>query len=205
MIEVIFNRGIHLPEVDFWLDPWDAKESAFVSHAHADHFARHGKALCSTLTAKLLRARFNMAEARLEGVDFGHMIDRDGFRLRMLPAGHIAGSAMLHVTRKKDGATLLYTGDFKARRGRTTEPVNFIQADTLIMETTFGLPHLVFPSAMEVDAAVLRFVQDAPALRPAPGADAGDHRVVVQLVRENDQTGQDLEQGRQRGLVGDVA
>lgn len=188
MIEVIFNRGIHLPEVDFWLDPWDAKESAFVSHAHADHFARHGKALCSTLTAKLLRARFNMAEARLESMDFGQMIDRDGFRLRMLPAGHIAGSAMLHVTRKKDGATLLYTGDFKARRGRTTEPVNFIQADTLIMETTFGLPHLVFPSAMEVDAAVLRFVQDALADGETPvlfGYSLGKAQEALALLAEN--------------------
>lgn len=188
MIEVVFNRGIHLPELDFWLDPWDAKESAFVSHAHADHFARHGSALCSTLTAKLLQARFNMAEARLEGVDFGQMIDLDSFRLRMLPAGHIAGSAMLHVTRKKDGATLLYTGDFKARRGRTTEPVNFIQADTLIMETTFGLPHLVFPGAMEVDAAVLRFVQDALADGETPVLFAyslGKAQEVLALLAEN--------------------
>lgn len=188
MIEIVFNRGIYLPEMNFWLDPWDAKESAFVSHAHADHFARHGKALCSLLTAKLLRARFNMAEARLEGVDFGQIIDRDGFRLRMLPAGHIAGSAMLHVTRKKDGATLLYTGDFKARRGRTTEPVNFIQADTLIMETTFGLPHLVFPGAMEVDAAVLHFVQDALADGETPvlfGYSLGKAQEALALLAEN--------------------
>ncbi len=188
MIEVNFNRGIHLPELDFWLDPWEAKQSAFVSHAHADHFARHGQALCSALTAKLLRVRFNMAEARLEGTDFGQMIDRDGFRLRLLPAGHIAGSAMLHVTRKKDGATLLYTGDFKARRGRTTEAVNFIQADTLIMETTFGLPHLVFPNAMEVDAAVLRFVQDAMADGETPvlfGYSLGKAQEALALLAEN--------------------
>lgn len=188
MIEVVFNRGIHLPELDFWLDPWDAKESAFVSHAHADHFARHSHALCSTLTAKLLRARFKMAEDRLEPADFGQMVERGGFRLRMLPAGHIAGSAMLHVTRKKDGATLLYTGDFKARRGRTTEPVNFIQADTLIMETTFGLPQLVFPNAMEVDAAVLRFVQDAMADGETPvlfGYSLGKAQEVLALLAEN--------------------
>jgi DNA ligase-1 len=188
VIEVVFNRGIHLPELDYWLDPWDAKESAFVSHAHADHFARHSHALCSTLTAKLLRARFNMAEERLEPADFGQMVERGGFRLRMLPAGHIAGSAMLHVTRKKDGATLLYTGDFKARRGRTTEPVNFIQADTLIMETTFGLPQLVFPNAMEVDAAVLRFVQDAMADGETPvlfGYSLGKAQEVLALLAEN--------------------
>lgn len=185
---MVFNRGLYLPEMDFWLDPWDAKESAFVSHAHADHFSRHGKALCSALTAKLLRARFNMAETRLEAYEFGEMIERDGFRLRMLPAGHIAGSAMLHVTRKKDGATLLYTGDFKVRKGRTTQPVNFLQADTLIMETTFGLPHLVFPAQMEVEAAVLRFVNDAIADGETPvlfGYSLGKAQEAVALLSEH--------------------
>ena len=173
--------------MDFWLDPWDAKESAFVSHAHADHFSRHGKALCSALTGKFLRARFNMAETRLEAYEFGEMIEREGFRMRMLPAGHIVGSAMLHVTRKKDGATLLYTGDFKVRRGRTTQPVNFINADTLIMETTFGLPHLVFPGQMEVEAAVLRFVNDAITDGETPvlfGYSLGKAQEAVALLAE---------------------
>lgn len=188
MIEVVFNRGLYLPEMDFWLDPWDAKESAFVSHAHADHFSRHERALCSTLTGRLLRARFNMDETRLDAHEFGAMIERDGFRMRMLPAGHIVGSAMLHVTRKSDGATLLYTGDFKVRRGRTTQPVNFINADTLIMETTFGLPHLVFPGQMEIDAMVLRFVNDAIADGVTPvlfGYSLGKAQEAVALLAEH--------------------
>ncbi|MFD2257403.1 ATP-dependent DNA ligase [Luteolibacter algae] len=129
-----------------------------------------------------------MAETRLEALEFGAMIDRDGFRLRLLPAGHIVGSAMLHVTRKKDGATLLYTGDFKARRGRTTQPVNFIQADTLIMETTFGLPHLTFPAQMEIDAAVLRFVNDAISDGETPvlyGYSLGKAQEALALLAEN--------------------
>lgn len=188
MIEVIFNRGIYLPEIDFWLDPWEAKDAAFVSHAHADHFSRHGKALCSPLTASLLRVRFHMAETRLEELEFGAMIEREGYRMRLLPAGHIAGSAMLHITRKKDGATLLYTGDFKVKKGRTMQAVNFLQADTLIMETTFGLPHLVFPGALEVDAAVLRFVNDALADGETPvlfGYSLGKAQEVVALLAEN--------------------
>ncbi len=187
MIEVQFNRGIYLPEMDFWLDPWDARPAAFVSHAHADHFARHEQAWCSSMTARLLRARFQMAEARLEAMDFGVMLEREGFRLRMLPAGHIVGSAMLHLTRKSDGASLLYTGDFKVRRGRTTEAVNFPQADTLIMETTFGLPQFVFPNAMVVDASVIRFAEDAFADGEVPvflGYSLGKAQEVVALCAE---------------------
>lgn len=161
VIEVRYHRGLYLPEPDLWLDPRDAKACAFVSHAHADHFARHESAICSPVTALLLRDRFRIAESRLDPVAFHVPVVRGGFRLRLLPAGHIAGSAMLHITRLADNATLLYTGDFKARRSRTAEPVSFLTADTLILETTFGLPGYEFPNAMEVEAEVMRFVGDA--------------------------------------------
>ena len=160
MIEVQFQRGLYLPEPDLWLDPWDAKPRAFVSHAHADHFARHESVLCSDVTATLLKSRFRISENRLEPVSFHVPIIRNGFRFRLLPAGHISGSAMLHVTRIADNASLLYTGDFKTRRSRTAEAVNFLTADTLILETTFGLPGYEFPNAMEIDAEVLRFIND---------------------------------------------
>lgn len=160
MIEVRFQRGLYLPEPDLWLDPWDAKPRAFVSHAHADHFARHESALCSDVTALLLKNRFRIAEQRLEPVAFHVPVVRNGFRLRLLPAGHIAGSSMLHVTRIADNASLLYTGDFKTRRSRTAEPVNFLTADTLVLETTFGLPGYEFPNPMELDAEVMRFIND---------------------------------------------
>jgi DNA ligase 1 len=161
VIEVRFQRGLHLPELDLWLDPWDAKPWAFVSHAHADHFARHESALCSDATALLIHHRFHLAEKRIEAVPFQVPIVRNGFQLRLLPAGHISGSAMIHITRLHDHASLLYTGDFKTRRGRTAEPVSFLAADTLILETTFGLPSYEFPSQLEIEASILRFVEGA--------------------------------------------
>jgi DNA ligase-1 len=160
VIEVRFHRGLYLPEIDLWLDPRDAKSRAFVSHAHADHFARHESALCSDTTAMLLHNRFGIAKTRMETLAFQVPLVIDGFRLRLLPAGHIPGSAMLHVTRLADNASLLYTGDFKIRRSRTTEAVNFLTADTLVVETTFGLPGYEFPNTLEIEAEILRFVRD---------------------------------------------
>ena len=177
-----------MPELDLWLDPWDAKPRAFVSHAHADHFARHESALCSDVTAALVRRRFHLAENRIEAVSFHVPVVRDGFRLRLLPAGHISGSAMLHVTRIKDNASLLYTGDFKTRRGRTAEAVNFLAADTLILETTFGLPNFEFPNPMEIEAGVLRFVNDAFADGETPvllGYSLGKAQEALALLAEN--------------------
>jgi DNA ligase-1 len=189
VIEVRFQRGLYLPEADLWLDPWDAQPWAFVSHAHADHFARHEKALCSTVTAALVHARYGIPESKLEPASFHAAVERNGYRLRLLPAGHIAGSAMLHVTRIADGSTLLYTGDFKVRKGRTAEPVVFQQADLLILETTFGLPQFSFPSPMEVETQVLRFVHDTLADGEVPvllGYSLGKAQEALALLHEHE-------------------
>lgn len=188
MIEVRYHRGLYLPEPDLWLDPRDAKPWAFVSHAHADHFARHESGLCSEVTGRLLKDRFRVATSRLEPVSFHVPLVRNGFRFRLLPAGHIAGSAMLHVTRLADNASLLYTGDFKTRRSRTAESVNFLTADTLILETTFGLPGYEFPNPMEVEAEVLRFVGDALADDVTPillAYSLGKAQEALALLEEN--------------------
>src|SRR5690606_18949514 len=95
---------------------------------------------------------------------------------------------MLHVTRIADGSTLLYTGDFKVRKGRTAEPVVFQQADTLILETTFALPQFAFPSQMEVEMAVLRFVHDTLADGEVPvllGYSLGKAQEALALLHEH--------------------
>jgi len=178
-----------LPEIDFWLDPQGARPRAFISHAHADHFARHESVLCTETTATLLRQRFNLADNRIEAMDYHTSLNVDGFRLRMLPAGHIPGSAMLHVTRTKDNATLLYTGDFKMRKGRTTPEAHFLNADTLIMETTFGLPFYQFPSRMEAEAQLLGFIHDCLADKQVPvllAYSLGKTQEALAVLKDND-------------------
>ncbi len=188
VIDVRFQRGLHLPECDLWLDPWDAKPRAFVSHGHADHFARHQQVMCSEATAGVVRARFGIAADRLSPLPFQVPQTLDGFRIRLLPAGHAFGSAMFHITRLRDQASLLYTGDFKTRRPRVAEPVVFAAADTLVLETTFGLPALAFPPQMEVEAAVMRFVNDAFSDGETPvllGYSFGKAQEILALLAEN--------------------
>ncbi len=189
MIEVQYNRGLHLPELDLWLDPQIARPFAFVSHAHSDHFARHETILCSEVTSSLLRDRFSHPRTDCQSPAFHVPIVRDGFRIRLLPAGHIPGSAMIHVTRTSDNASLLYTGDFKTRRSRISEAVSFLSANTLIIESTFGLPAYEFPSPMEVEAEVLRFIHDCFADNVTPvllGYSLGKSQEVLALLAENE-------------------
>ena len=137
-IEVQYKSGIFLPELNLHLDSRIPKEMGFISHAHADHFGRHKKIFCSTQTAQLLIARYKCDPKRIVSLDFYEPFEIGPFLLKLLPAGHIFGSAMLHVISKTNGASLLYTGDFKLRESYTAETNALIPADTLIMETTFG-------------------------------------------------------------------
>jgi DNA ligase-1 len=81
------------------------------------------------------------------------------FRITLVPAGHIFGSAMSLI--ECEGESLLYTGDFKLRRGRSAEVCQPVRADVLIMETTFGRPEYCFPPTEDVLKGVVRFCQEA--------------------------------------------
>lgn len=158
MIDVRYERGVYLPAQNFWLDPWDAKPFAFVSHAHSDHIAPHREIVLSEGTASLMQARMP-GDRREIVLPFGEETQVRGMRVALYPAGHIFGSAQFFLRTEDD--SLLYTGDFKLRRGRSAEPCEWTGADTLIMETTFGLPRYRFPPTEDVIARIVSFCREA--------------------------------------------
>ena len=158
MISIRYARGLELPAHRLWLDPWEAKPFAFVSHAHSDHIAAHAEIIASTGTARLMQAR--LGGKRQEHVlEFGTPKRFANFQITLLPAGHIFGSAQSLI--ESDAGSLLYTGDFKLRPGLSAEPTEFRHADTLIMETTYGLPRYRLPPTDEVIARMVAFCHDA--------------------------------------------
>jgi len=158
MIDVRYKRGVYLPQQDLWLDPWDAKRFAFISHAHSDHIAPHEEIIISERTARLLRSR--LPGHRTEHVlPFGEERTVHGINLMLLPAGHIFGSAQYFVSIGDE--SLLYTGDFKLRPGKSAEQARWRKADTLIVETTFGLPRYRFPPTEHVIDQMVAFCREA--------------------------------------------
>jgi len=157
VIDVRYQRGVYLPKQDFWLDPWDAKCFAFVSHAHSDHIAPHEEVILSEQTAVLMRKR-------LPGIRTEHCLlfrERQivhGLDIMLLPAGHIFGSAQLFLFAGDE--TLLYSGDFKLRRAKSAESAEWRHADTLILETTFGLPRYQFPPTEQVVDQIVAFCRE---------------------------------------------
>lgn len=158
------NGAVHFPQLRLWLDAHNSRgadEWAVVTHAHGDHIARHRRVALTEPTKWFLRERLGgQREERV--LSFGERTvfngPGGGFALTLLPAGHILGSAMAFV--EWDGGTLLYTGDFRLRRSAACEPCEFERArgcDWLVMETTFGRPHYVFPPIEQVAAEVIAF------------------------------------------------
>lgn len=159
MIEVRHDRALHLPEAGLWLDPRQPTPLAFVSHAHSDHTGRHEKTIATPTTLRLMQTRMGDWEGVKIPLPFDEARDFGNFRLRLLPAGHVLGSAQAFV--EMECGTLLYTGDFKLRQGASAETTTHCRADTLVMETTYGLPRYVFPPFGEVLAQILKFCIEA--------------------------------------------
>jgi DNA ligase-1 len=158
MIEVKYQRGVELPQLGLWLDPWDEKPLAFVSHAHSDHLGRHREIIASAGTATLMHER--QPKGSLEHIlEFNEVFQFRGTSISLLPAGHIFGSAQFFA--EHDAGSLLYTGDFKLRPGLSAEPAQWRHAQILIMETTYGLPKYVFPPTEEVIARMVEFCREA--------------------------------------------
>lgn len=164
--------GLHLPRLGLWLDAHHAvrgAERVFVSHAHSDHTARHREVILSAPTAELMRARLGgeRIEHRLACGETREFTGGDSaFRLTLLPAGHILGSAMALI--EADGDSLLYTGDFNLRPGLAAEPCEPSPANVLVMETTFGRPEYHFPPAEEVVRDLVSFCRETLAAGATP-------------------------------------
>jgi Cft2 family RNA processing exonuclease len=164
-VEISFQSGIYLPQIDFWLDPTRARPRAFVSHAHSDHVGRHDEFIVTPGTAVLLGHRYR-PRGRMVEQHFGETRDFGGFALTLYPAGHVLGSAQALV--EYQGHRLLYSGDLKLSPSHTAEGCETPPADTLIVEATFGRPRYVFPPAAEVIAGIVAFCRNALAQGETP-------------------------------------
>jgi Cft2 family RNA processing exonuclease len=182
LITILHQNGLHLPGHGLWLDPHKAKPLAFVSHAHSDHIGRHREVLLSQATARLMNAR--LPGKRIENViAFGETRDFAGGSVTLLPAGHILGSAQFHF--ETDAGSLLYTGDFKLTPGLSAEPCEWRRADTLIMETTFGLPRYRMPPRAQVATQVIAFCREAIEAGEVPvllGYSLGKAQEIIRIL-----------------------
>ncbi len=113
--------------------------TAFISHAHSDHcgsLKRTELLLASQQTTQLLKAKGK------EPKKSAHTHKTDSVEIALLNAGHILGSKMLYAEGEN---TFLYTGDFLSEDSLTQKAAVPVEADTLLLECTYGAPEYSFP------------------------------------------------------------
>ena len=89
----------------------------FLTHAHSDHTCGlHasfdlGTIICSSITARILRATVGLKPKLLQTIDVGETIDVEGIAVTGLDAGHCPGSLMFLFFDPSTGHRALHTGD----------------------------------------------------------------------------------------------
>lgn len=141
MSQVVWDRGISVPDHGLWLDPHTIRDQAVVTHAHADHTRRHRHALLTAATLALLPE--NRRPRAHTAVELGEPLVVGGAHVTLHDAGHMLGSAQVLI--EHHGHRLLYTGDLKLRRGRSRTNTTIPATDVLVIESTYGLPGFRFP------------------------------------------------------------
>ncbi|MEM2260349.1 MAG: beta-CASP ribonuclease aCPSF1 [Candidatus Methanomethylicaceae archaeon] len=95
-------------------------------------------------------------------LDYGEVTDiSPDIRLTFHNAGHILGSAMVHLHIGEGLHNIVFTGDFKYAKTRLLEPASssFPRVETLIMESTYGAPSDVIPSREETERLFLEYIK----------------------------------------------
>ena len=134
------------------------KPFAFVSHAHSDHIAPHDEIIVSERTARLMQARLP-GERHEHVLPFGCRPWSADLRVTLLPAGHIFGSAQFFL--ETDARHPALHGRFQVAPRPLRRGDEWRQADTLIMETTYGLPRYRLPPTELVVQQIVAFCREA--------------------------------------------
>lgn len=143
------RQGLVLSGINLGLDSRESLAISFISHAHTDHLGDHNQIILSKPTYDFYQIRMKGAKASPIILDYYQPMNFNSYRLSIFPAGHILGSAQIVIEGEE---TIVYTGDIKMRRGLTTEPIEIVHCDILIIEATFGHPRYVFPKQSELYA-----------------------------------------------------
>ena len=151
------DPDIRLAGSEIYLDPAESRKIGIISHGHADHIGRHEHFIATAPTAAFLRLRSG-ADLRGTELSFRHPHQVGGLTVELFPAGHVLGSAMVRV--ESERGSLLYTGDFRLEPSLTAEPAEMVQADAVIMESTYGGgEEWIFPSREELRERLVALVR----------------------------------------------
>ena len=134
------GRGLYCVPGGFYIDPNGPVDRAVVTHGHGDHArAGHAAVMATAATAAIMRSRFGAeAAGAFDCPAYGETRRVGDATVRLLPAGHVLGSAQVVI--EHAGCRAVVSGDYKRRRDPTCVPFEPVECDLFITEATFALP-----------------------------------------------------------------
>ena len=177
--------GLYCPPGDFYIDPVRAVDRAVVTHGHSDHArSGHGAVLATDQTLAIMAERYGEDfTGRRQAVAYGETASHNGVEVKLVPAGHVLGSAQAVVTYQ--GLTMVVSGDYKRRRDPTCAPFEPVPCHVFISEATFGLPVFTHPPDGEEIGRLVQSLGQFPERAHLVGAYAlGKAQRVIKLLRE---------------------
>ena len=94
----VLPEGLFCEPGQFFIDPPRPVDRAVITHGHSDH-ARpgHDKVLATAETLAIMRARMGVEYAgrSQQALEYGRVLDVNGVKVWLRPAGHVLGSAQV--------------------------------------------------------------------------------------------------------------
>ncbi|MEZ0248992.1 MAG: MBL fold metallo-hydrolase [Thermoproteus sp.] len=170
-MRVFFDNGVVVVGRNFKIlvDPFRPFDETkydlvLVTHGHSDHVTRHVRRAVVVLTRETLQVlsiREGVRPRRYFLARPGERLDFGKFYVHVLNAGHVPGSVM-YVVESPEG-TLGLTGDFNTAGSNVVEGADWIEADVLVMEATYGSRQYVFPPRDKTYGEILSLVDSSKA------------------------------------------
>lgn len=150
------SKGIFCPLGNFYIDPWRPVDFAVITHGHGDH-ARWGmgRYLCHDFTKPVLYSRIS-PDISVQSLPYGEVLDINGVKLSLHPAGHIIGSAQVRLEYK--GYVTVISGDYKVQDDGLSTPFEPVRCHEFVTESTFGLPIYNWLSVQQIEANMQQWV-----------------------------------------------
>jgi putative mRNA 3-end processing factor len=133
-------QGLYCAPADAYIDPTRAVPRAIVTHGHSDHArSGHGAVMATEETLRIMACRYGEASVEVSQVArYGETTAVGDVRITLHPAGHILGSAQIHL--EYAGCCAVISGDYKRRSDPTCAGFEVVPCDFFVTEATFGLP-----------------------------------------------------------------
>ena len=177
--------GLYCEPADLYIDPTRKSARAVITHGHSDH-ARpgHERVLATAATLALMEERYgNRAGRERQALDYGVPLTLGEVTLRLLPAGHVLGSAQVVLDYR--GSRIIVSGDYKRRRDPTCAAFVPERCDVFVTEATFGLPIFRHPHDRDEIGKLLRSLRLFPERTHLVGVySLGKCQRVIALLRE---------------------